>query len=228
MTPELVAVRTDGEIDEDLLIHGLQDQEKMRIRCYRQAQDRINSSVGTILARTLLLSHTRSLPVLRRTAYGRPYVELPGWQGDFNLSHSEGLVVCAVNPAGKVGVDTEFMKEVNEEVARYCLSPGEWGHWSSVACPDERRRIFFRYWTLKEAYGKLEGSGISSHPLHTLDFQIHDEAISCLRQHHRLFFRTYTVDREYTVSVCSVNEPPPANYRLMDAEELISEYLSRV
>jgi 4'-phosphopantetheinyl transferase len=90
----------------------------------------------------------------------------------FNLSHAEGLVVCAVADM-TVGVDVEKADERRTD-------PGIWRHYfapAEVAAltalpPEARTERFFTYWTLKEAYIKARGLGVSI-PLH--DFWFHVE-----------------------------------------------------
>jgi len=79
----------------------------------------------------------------------------------FNLSHAEGVVVCAVAGAD-VGVDVEKVDERRTE-------PGIWQNYFApfevaalAALPEAARcERFFRYWTLKEAYIKARGLGLS-------------------------------------------------------------------
>jgi 4'-phosphopantetheinyl transferase len=96
--------------------------------------------------------------------YGRPYVSQPPAFRDlyFNLSHTDGLVVCAVSRSSDIGVDVENIQRdldilalapsvfAPTEVARVRQSP-----------PDDRSDYFFSYWTLKEAYIKARGMGLS-------------------------------------------------------------------
>jgi 4'-phosphopantetheinyl transferase len=97
-------------------------------------------------------------------SYGRPYVHLPAACRDlyFNLSHTDGLVACAVSRHGEVGVDVE---NIGREVDFVALAPTVFAPEevaSVVACaPAERRQRFFSYWTLKEAYIKARGMGLS-------------------------------------------------------------------
>jgi 4'-phosphopantetheinyl transferase len=119
---------------------------------------------------------------LARRALGGPHAFTAGAHGrleaagtlSFNLSHSAGLVVCAV-AAGTVGVDVEKVDEGRTE-------PGIWQHYFApaevavlTALPiAERCERFFRYWTLKEAYIKARGLGLSL-PLKEFWFLLEDQ-----------------------------------------------------
>lgn len=92
----------------------------------------------------------------------------------FNLSHTHGLVACAIAPGVDVGIDVEGVdRQVGaEEVATRFFSPGERA--DLARCPaDERARRFFELWTLKEAYIKAIGKGLS-HPLNTFGFALNE------------------------------------------------------
>jgi phosphopantetheinyl transferase len=75
----------------------------------------------------------------------------------FSVSHSGRLVVCALAPRGRIGVDVELPRrprDVGSIAARY-FSPHE-SRWVGT----EPRR-FFMLWVLKEAYLKALGVGLA-------------------------------------------------------------------
>ncbi|MBW2396915.1 MAG: 4'-phosphopantetheinyl transferase superfamily protein [Deltaproteobacteria bacterium] len=116
-----------------------------------------------------LLRHTLSryadpLPaawVLQRTERGRP--ELLGMAGpSFNVSHTQGLVVCAVS-AGTVGVDVERGRRLKDPkaLAKRFFHPEEASQVLGAGGEDARRACFLRLWTLKEAHAKALGCGVA-------------------------------------------------------------------
>ena len=80
----------------------------------------------------------------------------------FNLSHTERLIVCLVALDREVGVDAEDTERAGEtvEVADRFFSPTEVAALRALPAQSRRRR-FFQYWTLKEAYIKARGMGLS-------------------------------------------------------------------
>ena len=76
----------------------------------------------------------------------------------FNISHSHGLAVCAFAPEA-VGVDVEMIRPVRENLARRILSAAEYERFAIAGISSDE--VFMRFWTLKEAYGKQIGLGIS-------------------------------------------------------------------
>lgn len=96
--------------------------------------------------------------------YGRPEIanSLAGPPLRFNLSHTRGMAVCAVSWERDLGVDVEDVERKNLTVAiadRY-FSPHEVRDLHARP-PDQQHRGFFDYWTLKEAYIKARGMGLS-------------------------------------------------------------------
>lgn len=105
-------------------------------------------------------------------AYGRPRIVGAGAGTlDFNLSHTGGRIVLAVCRAQSPGVDIERLdrlETVSDIVARFFA---ETETRALLALPPlMQRRRFFDLWTLKEAYIKARGMGLSI-PLQ--DFSIH-------------------------------------------------------
>jgi 4'-phosphopantetheinyl transferase len=89
----------------------------------------------------------------------------------FNLAHTDGLVACAI-ARKDVGVDVEAIdRRVHPlEIASRFFSPAE-VIWIEQASDQERHARFLELWTLKEAYVKGIGSGLS-HPLNTFGFDL--------------------------------------------------------
>lgn len=78
----------------------------------------------------------------------------------FNLSHAGDYVVCVVSQ-WEVGVDIEGNRAVRASIENRFFS-GEECRWVQEADSEKlHSERFFRLWTLKEAYSKLTGEGIS-------------------------------------------------------------------
>ena len=122
--------------------------------------------LGRVMARDLV---GRALGVApdawswREGPHGRPEIAAPDTLLRFNIAHSSGLVACALAHGRDVGVDVEDLKRRPVEpavVSRYC-SPFEAA--DVEAQGDAWHDRFLVYWTLKEAYLKARGIGISVH-----------------------------------------------------------------
>lgn len=82
---------------------------------------------------------------------------------EFSLSHTPGLVALAVTSVGEVGLDVECVRETPDDlaIARRYFARLEADRLEALP-PAERRRRFLEYWTLKEAYVKATGQGLSA------------------------------------------------------------------
>lgn len=100
-------------------------------------------------------------PALRFEAgvHGKP--ELAGVPGlQFNLTHTDGLVACAVVLGQPVGLDAEpLARQVDLGVADHFFARVE-ADWLASLPPAERPRGFLRLWTLKECWAKAVGAGL--------------------------------------------------------------------
>ena len=105
----------------------------------------------------------KELPPVLQTACGKPYFpSLPDFH--FNFSDSGRFVVLAVSSEGPVGIDLQQIVPVRAGIDRMAArfyTKEEAEALSAVSSPAEKERMFFRLWTIKEAYLKFLGIGLS-------------------------------------------------------------------
>jgi 4'-phosphopantetheinyl transferase len=96
--------------------------------------------------------------------YGRPHVSQPLAARAilFNLSNTTGLVACAVGKDCDIGIDVEnIMRALDiDALAPAVFASAELAD-VRQSPPGDRRERFYSYWTLKEAYIKGRGMGLS-------------------------------------------------------------------
>jgi len=123
---------------------------------------------GRALLTSVLSLRTGEPPARWRfaeTALGKPVLDDAAWSGrlGFNVSHTDGLVCCAlVSGSGRVGVDVERCSrelDVDALAARF-FAPAEAAALARLPAPARRAR-FFDHWTLKEAFLKGRGVGLT-------------------------------------------------------------------
>jgi 4'-phosphopantetheinyl transferase len=80
----------------------------------------------------------------------------------FNMTHSGTLAAVAITADCQIGIDVEQIRQLSdmEQIAERFFCPEETKEIMSVP-PCERAHTFFRCWTLKEAYVKAVGDGLS-------------------------------------------------------------------
>jgi 4'-phosphopantetheinyl transferase len=93
---------------------------------------------------------------------GRPAIDSPASPWSFNLAHSGGIVACALSPIPNIGVDVEHLDRrpmARNLIRRFC-SASEIADIERLP-EDQQSHRFLTHWTLKEAYLKARGLGIS-------------------------------------------------------------------
>ena len=141
----------------------LSREEQARLGCIRHERDRVLFLLSRGLMRSVLASYlTCSATDLQFTsnAFGKPILHARTLH--FNLTHSRGAVALAVSGAHEVGVDVEERQRRVDYLglAQRYFAPDEARHLESIS-EDERADVFFAIWTLKEAYVKGIGRGLT-------------------------------------------------------------------
>lgn len=145
----------------------LSPDERLRARQFHFDRDRSRFVAGRGILRAVLARYLGVPPARIALAYGphgKPQLAAPwGWTRlRFNLSHSEGLALCAVACGREVGVDLERARPIPEmaQVATQVFSEREQARLRSTST-DNPVTAFFRFWTSKEALLKARGDGFS-------------------------------------------------------------------
>ncbi len=152
-------------------------EEREKVSRFRFEKDRHTSLVTRALVRTALSRYADVAPADWRfvaNEYGRPEIEEPREARSlrFNLSHTDGLVVCLVSRGREVGVDVEDRTRGGDllDVADRFFSPLEVKALRGLPLEEQMDR-FFLYWTLKESYIKARGMGLTI-PLAAFSFEL--------------------------------------------------------
>lgn len=155
--------------------------ERAHLERFRFEQDAWHYLVAHVLLRRTLAQCAPVPPAawsFRVAPGGRPEIEGPAFARRlrFSLSHTRGLVACAVCLEHPVGVDVEAVdaRTMGERVVARILAPEETGALAGLAAADRRRRLF-ELWTLKEACLKARGDGLAVPPA-AVSFDLADEA----------------------------------------------------
>ena len=146
----------------------LSADERERHRRFHFDRDRHMFLVARALVRTTLSRYAAVAPgawTFREGPHGRPEIDSPAGLLPlrFNLSHTRGLAAVAVALGVDVGIDVENTqpRDTSSAIARRFFAPPEVRYFESVP-PDRQPRVFLEFWTLKEAYIKATGQGLSA------------------------------------------------------------------
>ncbi|MEE9343612.1 MAG: 4'-phosphopantetheinyl transferase superfamily protein [Gammaproteobacteria bacterium] len=172
---------TDELVDSQQLkkfLGILSDDERGRYTRFKFDRDRYIFLISHTLLRLALSQHHGEQPPeswqFRTNHYGRP--ELGGVMSDsgirFNLSHTHGLAACVVTQSIECGIDVENLQRTNNllQIAKKMFSENEVRKLRALS-DDKQREAFLVYWTLKEAYVKARGIGLSL-PTQKIEFDI--------------------------------------------------------
>ena len=175
----------------------LTPEETTKQQRYKFAKDRHSALITRAFVRDLLSCYANIRPEDWRFVKGekdKPEIVKPPLPLRFNLSHTDGLIACAVMLDHDIGVDVENIERNNDVLAiadRY-FSPVETRELFSLPEAQQRSR-FFDYWTLKESYIKAWGLGLAI-PLDDFSFHIGTQTLPAMNQDIRLSFAPHRVD----------------------------------
>ncbi|WP_101756803.1 4'-phosphopantetheinyl transferase superfamily protein [Oceanicoccus sp. KOV_DT_Chl] len=150
-------------LPEFLSIMSLEERE--RNQRFKFEQGRFDHALTRALVRTVLSRYCQRQPEEWRFTqgeHGKPELVDAPVALEFNLSHSCRFIVCAVSKQMKIGVDVEHTERKNSlsSIADRFFSEQEVKDLFALPAAEQSSR-FFDYWTLKEAYMKARGEGIS-------------------------------------------------------------------
>jgi len=155
--------------------------EHARMARFVFEKDRRAFLLTRALVRTTLSRYAPVAPDAWRfiaNVHGRPEIlDRPDGVPDlrFNISHTDGLIACAVTIGREVGVDVEHIgRHLTHDIAGRHFAPSEVTDLRRLP-DDEQRTVFYDYWTLKESYIKARGFGLAL-PLGDFAFKLNPPA----------------------------------------------------
>lgn len=132
----------------------------------RQWLDKQLTVAGKLLLLQVLkklgLGNQLRLSDLKYNTYHRPYFDA---DVDFNIAHSGNIVMCCGTFSGKIGIDVEYIKDIDLSDYNDYFTPNEWNHINNSG---SRQEEFYYFWTRKEAVLKAIGTGFHT-PLSSVD-----------------------------------------------------------
>lgn len=108
---------------------------------------------------------------------GKPYIKDDSFF--FSLSHSGDYVACGIS-GQEIGVDIQQEPSFDvDRLARRFLSAGEWEQVSQCEGRAEKSACFSRFWTRREAFGKLTGEGLRGGLAVNLEERLEELGVCC-------------------------------------------------
>lgn len=192
-----------NQVQFNYLLSCLQLDKQERIKKIQRCDDAVRTLTADLLVRSIICSELgiRNEDIeFDKNKYGKPYLR-NRQDFHFNISHSEKWVVCATS-CYPIGVDIEYIKSINLNIARRFFSEDEYRQLD--ACNREQRLSFFYdLWTLKESYIKATGKGLSI-PLNSFSFRISQDQDKIYGDSslEGWQFKHCEIDEEYRMAIC--------------------------
>ena len=170
----------------------LSGDERSQMARFHFARHRHQYLVTRALIRTSLSAYYPVDPAdwrFSKNGFGKPEISHPDSTLPirFNLSHTDGLIICGIARDYDIGVDVEDIQRTTRAAFNSLSS-----YFSSQEIealgklpPEQQKQRFFDYWTLKESYIKARGAGFSI-PLHKFGFQFQANTLSGFNIHQDL------------------------------------------
>ena len=188
-------------------IDFLSPNRKDKINCFKFEKDKIRSIFSELLLNyALKIFYNIDLKdcKIHFNIYGKPYIDHE-FDLKYNLSHSGDIVICSIS-TNNIGVDIEENISLNLDTVINCLHTVEREELDNCKT-EERIKLFYDYWVLKESYLKYLGIGLQ-YPVEKLGFNINNEqinVISDLETEKNTFFKLLNISVYYSAAVCCEN-----------------------
>jgi len=152
-------------------LNVLSEKERETVKNLSKIEKKTKFVVSRILIRTALSAAMRGKTQaaewnIHTKSNGKPFALCPRNKKNiyFNLSHAKGLSIVAVSKDQEVGIDIEPLNQDLQPVDLWAVLTERERFDLALTPHEERSRNLLRIWTLKEAYLKLIGTGLSIDP----------------------------------------------------------------
>lgn len=194
----------------------LSENEQQRFLTQRLPKGQLQFLLTRIVLRHLFsvyhVGHHPGYWRFGKSETGRPQVDRAQSSLEFNLTHTDNILLIAVANSGSPGIDAERLGrfvDVSAIASRY-FSSTEAQQMLETA-PELKNELFLRMWTLKESAVKATGLGLSralrrfsfSSPM-TAHFAYHDNRHTSA-EHDDVFKFWSATHNNYALAVCLLN-----------------------
>ncbi len=160
---ELFYIPIDNKIDKHMfgyLCRFVEQDKQTRIKQFTSDIDRKLSLYADLFIRMIICQKfgiTNDEIIFGKGAYGKPFVvNFPNFH--YNLSHTRNAIAVAIS-CNEIGIDIEKINNNHKEIAARFFTEDEYQYIYCTKAYQDRR--FYEIWTMKEAYIKCIGKGLS-------------------------------------------------------------------
>ena len=164
---------TEENLEEMILEMPKERQEKAR--AYKNIDDKKACAMAYyLLCQGLKEEYNIENPTIEYNEYGKPF--LKDYKDIFfNISHTKHAVACVISNV-EVGIDIEEVRKYDKIIHDKILNDEE----KEKVKED---RDFIKYWTIKEAVCKCEGTGIANFDFKNIDYSKYEFDIKHYSEH---------------------------------------------
>ncbi|TYS71050.1 4'-phosphopantetheinyl transferase superfamily protein [Sutcliffiella horikoshii] len=147
------------------------DKEEMnKFHLFKMENKRLEFLLGRIVMKGILAKlYNKSVKEIGflKDNYGKLFLDENIYNPfvNFNLSHTEGMIVCCIDHQGSIGIDIEKTDKDYLEMMDLVFTSEEITHVKLNHTYFEKKSAFYKIWTRKEAFMKMIGKGFSLDPL---------------------------------------------------------------
>jgi len=194
--------------------------ERKKIISFKQRLNAEISLVSRYLSRkiiSLFVNVESNNLIFGANKYGRPLLKYPLVKNlDFNISHSGNWIVLAISKDNRVGIDIEKISPINISIFENYFTKQDFKYLNGRK--DHLLENFYKIWTLKESFIKLNGKGLS-YPLRNFYFEFNNGSkISMKIKNKKInrYFKMYHIDPGYQLSLCLAKNELPDNINIIN------------
>lgn len=194
-----------------------------KISSYRLSKDQWRVILTHFLVRKTIakeLCCTLDSLIIEADRYGKPY--LKGKKRQFNISHSEDLIVLATDDT-PVGIDIEYIHFLNDLDTLFSNFSEEEQRQYLMQNKEKQLEYFYELWTLKESYIKAIGKGLSC-PLKSFTIDISENEVFLSHPNHSAqswFFKRYTLRGNYKGAICAQHHQFPEEVIVISVDDVL-------
>ncbi|UNK30812.1 4'-phosphopantetheinyl transferase superfamily protein (plasmid) [Bacillus sp. N5-665] len=210
-------------------LNVLDEEEQVEFNSYLVEHKKIEFLFGRLLVKSLFAQKLNLLVydiLLKKNSFGKPYVK---WEFNrqrnpmyFNLSHTSQIIVCGIAKEKYIGIDVEKTNRNYLDVMDVVFCKREINLVLDQIKSTDKKEMFFRIWTRKEALLKARGTGLYTPPL-----SISVPENSGIIKGGDFLYNSFLLDPDYIVSValkCSENKRYTFSIQEILLKELIDLY----
>ena len=169
-----IAICNVRELELKKAMPKVSSRRRDKISRYHFIKDKKLSCGAELLLNRLLFEEDITCPEFLEDYYHKPYIK--NYDIEFNLSHSEEMVACAISDK-TVGIDIEYVdKDIDLNIAKHYFYDREY---ENILHSDSNADEFFKYWVLKESFMKYTSLGFNLE-LNEFNINIEDDDITVL------------------------------------------------